>query len=112
MPNAITAPRETLAWNLAAYGEAELAEAMLKASEEMLFQTWVEAFNVMAADPKRRKIDNYLARGAVRALTGSDRPLRRKSRRFTSKEPIAHISPETHASWILWREREVGRSIR
>jgi hypothetical protein len=102
MPNYITAPRETIAWNLEAYGETELASQLLNAPDDVLFRTWVEAFNVMASDPKRRMIDNYLARGAVKALTGSDRPLRRQTRRFVTPEPTAEISPQTHAAWRIW----------
>lgn len=103
MPNAITAPREAIAWNLVAYGEADLAKELLEASEDLLFRTWIEAFNVMVTDPKRRMIDNYLARGAVKALTGSDRPLKRQSRRFLTPEPTAKISSETHAAWLIWK---------
>ena len=102
MPNAITAPRETIAWNLHAYGEADLAREFLDAPDDMLFRAWVEAFNVMASDPKRRMIDNYLARGAVKALTGTERPLKRQSRRFVTPEPKAEISPNTHAAWLIW----------
>jgi hypothetical protein len=43
MKNAITAPRETMVWNLEAYGETDVAKALLEAPDEMLFLAWTEA---------------------------------------------------------------------
>lgn len=105
MKNAITAPRETMVWNLEAYGETDVAKALLEAPDEMLFLAWTEAWNAMIGATSRRMIDHYLARGAVKAITGADRPLKRKVRRFNRTEPRACISDAQHAAWRQWSEQ-------
>ncbi len=105
MRNAITAPRETIAWNLEAYGENELAEVLLNSSDEVLFQVWTDAFSIMASDTKRRMIDHYLARGAVKTLSGTDRPLKRKTRRFSKPEPKTPISQAQFEAWMIWQDQ-------
>jgi hypothetical protein len=99
---AITAPRECIVWNLEAYGEDEVAKALSKAPDEVLFQTWLDASAVMIKDTERRMIDHYLARGAVKTITGHDRPLARKVRRFTRPEPRSRISSDQEAAWQRW----------
>lgn len=99
MPSGITAPAEVIAWNLRAYGEPEVADAVAVATEDMLFRVWTEAFKVMTTTPEPRLVDYYLARAAVRIVTGQDRPLRRHKRRFTEPEPKVQISPDTYARW-------------
>ncbi len=91
-----------MVWNLEAYGEHDVATALSEAPEPVLFQAWIAASQVMLGDPERRMIDHYLARGAVKAITGIDRPLARKVRRFTRPEPKAIISADQHAAWQKW----------
>ncbi|WP_396595157.1 hypothetical protein [Brevundimonas sp. R86498] len=91
-----------MVWNLEAYGEHDVAVALSEAPEQVLFLAWIEASQAMLGDPERRMIDHYLARGAVKAITGSDRPLARKVRRFVHPEPKAAISADQLAAWNRW----------
>jgi hypothetical protein len=102
MPNGITAPREVIAWNLRAYGETDVAARVLSASDQVLFRIWAEAFTVSTDESVRSFVDHYLARGAVRVITGTDRPLKRKKRLLAEPEPRAEISAETYSRWWAW----------
>jgi hypothetical protein len=83
-PNVMATP-EHIAEVLWTYGEEE-AEARIRSrlTEEQHLQICVAAGKIAMAEGGL--LDHALARGAIVALEGADRPLARKRRRFPQRE--------------------------